>query len=359
MNTSRAAAYWTLGAIVCFTSVEPAWSRRQSGASLASSQIRAVTNEIVVPVTVTDSRGEFVLELEQRDFRVFDDGAEQTIDHWDLGGDPLSVALLIETSSRLQTLAPVIHATASIFTETVMALGGKAAVLSYDSTVEVRQPFTPDHEAVAKAIAQTKFDVPEMRLYDGMAEAIDILKAQPANRRRIMLIFGESQDNGNTSTLKQVARNAAQNNISIYAVGPSSAAADMRGHTTEAVPLKLPKLPPITSKPCMDPVTGHPCSLDLVAPAFWLLERGTNEISYHQLDIAAAATGGIHYGAARDSAIRNALDKIGGELHAQYIVSYRPQGERSVGYHRISVTVSRPGVSVRARPGYYLAPEAQ
>jgi VWFA-related protein len=356
MNARRAAACWTLGAVVCFTSVEPAWTRRQSRAPLANNQIRVVTNEIVVPITVTDSRGEFVLDLEQKDFRVFDDTAEQTIDHWDLGGDPLSVALLIDTSSRLQSLAPAFHSTASIFTETVMALDGEAAVITYDSTVEVRQPFTPDHEAVAKAIAQTQFNVPEMRLYDGMAQAIDILKAQPANRRRILLIIGESQDYGSASTLKEVAREAAQNSISIYAVGASSAAADMRGHATEPVPLKLPKLPPVTSKPCVDRA-GHPCALDLVAPAFWLIERGTNQISNHQLDVAAAATGGIHYGAARDSAMRNAFDKIGGELHAQYIVSYRPRGQRSVGYHRINVTVSRPDVSVRARPGYYLGLE--
>jgi VWFA-related protein len=357
MNPSRAATCFTLGVAVCVTLVEPARSQSHSKAPPANSEIRVVTNEIVVPVTVVDSHGEFVLDLEEKDFHIYDDGAEQTIDHCDLGGDPLSVALLIETSSRLQALAPVIHGMGSIFTETVMALDGHAAVITYDSSVDVRQPFTQDHDAVGRAIGQVKFDVPEMRLYDAMAKAVAMLKSEASNRRRIMLIVGESQDNGSSSTLREVARDAAQNNISIYAVGPSSAAADMRGHITDAVPLKLPKLPPMTSSECVDNVSGHPCHLDLVAPAFWLLERGTNEVRNHELDLAAAATGGIHYGAVRNSAIRGALDKIGGELHAQYVLGYRPNGERSVGYHRITVVVSRPDVSVRARPGYYLAPE--
>jgi hypothetical protein len=97
---------------------------------------------------------------------------------------------------------------------------------------------------------------------------------------------------------------------------------------------------------------------DWMTPAMWLLERGTNSIKNHQLEVAAAATGGIHYSAFRDSTLRDALDKIGGELHAQYILSYRQNGVRGLGFHTIKVTVSRPDLSVRTRPGYYLAPTA-
>lgn len=75
----------------------------------SKSQIRVVTNEITVPVTVTDKSGEFVLDLEQKDFHVYDDGVPQTIDHWELGGDPLAVALVIETSTRLNAYIPTIH----------------------------------------------------------------------------------------------------------------------------------------------------------------------------------------------------------------------------------------------------------
>ena len=142
----------------------------------------------------TDPRGEFILDLSQKDFHVFDDGTEQTIDHWDLGGDPLAVALVIETSSHIRMMAPVIRGMGNIFTETVMALNGEAAVITYDSTVDVRQPFTHDHDGIQQAIAKVEFDAPEMRLYDAMAEAVGQSKTRPANYRRVMLIVGESQD---------------------------------------------------------------------------------------------------------------------------------------------------------------------
>ena len=45
-----------------------------------------------------------------------------------------------------------------------------------------------------QAIAQVKFEAPEMRLYDAMAEAVEQLKTRPTNYRRVMLIVGESQD---------------------------------------------------------------------------------------------------------------------------------------------------------------------
>lgn len=310
-------------------------------------------------MTVTDRSGEFILDLSQKDFRVFDDGAEQNIDQWDLGGDPLAVALVIETSSRLGGMAPVIHSMGSIFTETVMALDGEAAVITYDSTVEVRQPFTQDHDAVQKAIADTNFEAPEANLYDGMAAAIGLLEARPESRRRAILIVGESQDSVSKANLGQVVREAGHANISIYAVGPSSIAADVRGNNKGVSPLKLPAIPRIETVPPPDrDQMGRPM-YDWMTPAMWLLQRGTNQLRNHQLEVAAAATGGIHYRPLRDSTIRGALDRIGGELHAQYIVGYRPSSERGAGFHAIKVTVSRTGALVRARPGYYVAPAGE
>jgi hypothetical protein len=46
---------------------------------------------------------------------------------------------------------------------------------------------------------------------------------------------------------------------------------------------------------------------------------------------------------------------IGGELHAQYTVGYRPSDDAPSGYHQIKITVDRPDLEVRTRPGYYSA----
>jgi hypothetical protein len=118
---------------------------------------------------------------------------------------------------------------------------------------------------------------------------------------------------------------------------------------------KLSKnLPPIsTVGPGADPM-GRPY-YDMMTPALWLLTMGANKISDHHLEVAAAATGGIHYHALRDSTIQSLLDRIGSELHAQYTLTYVPTND-TPGFHRIAVTVDRPGLAVRTRPGYFPAP---
>ncbi|HEV3480843.1 MAG TPA: VWA domain-containing protein [Candidatus Acidoferrales bacterium] len=316
----------------------------------AGKPLRTHVNEVIVPVTVTDKKGELVLDLSQTDFHVFDNGVEQKIDRFDLAGDPLAVALVIETSSQIQAVAPTIRGMGTIFTETVMALSGEATVITYDSAVEVRQPFTQDHDAIEKAIAGVEFQSPEKKLYDGMAKAVELLKTQPPPYRRIMLVVGESQDYGSQARLRQIVRDAQLADITIYAVGPSSTGADLRYGRDEKpgerqpLPLRLPKpLPPVST------------DSDYLAVAIWLLSRGTNEIRNHQLEVAVASTGGIHYRALHDETIRTAIDRIGGELHAQYVLSYVPSTDPPPGFNEIKVTLSRPNVKLRARPGYYVS----
>jgi VWFA-related protein len=354
--------------VVCFALL-PIYVHAQTATATGAAQtptqvqnkIQVHTEEVIAPVTVLDKRGGPVLDLTQKDFHVFDNGVEQTIDHWDLGGDPLAVALVIETSSHIEMMAPVIRGMGSIFTETVMALNGEAAVITYDSTVEVRQPFTHDHDDVEQAIAAVKFEAPEMRLYDAMAEAVEQLKTRQLNYRRVMLIVGESQDIASGAKLGLVLRDAQFANIAIYAIGPSSSTADLRfGAKPPDRQIKYPPgvIPgPIRPGALQIPGNGGPPggTLDLTPAAVWLITRGTNELSNHQLAVAAAATGGVHYRALKDRTVHSALDQIGSELHAQYIVSYAPTVERSAGFHTIKVTVTRPDVTVRTRLGYFVA----
>ena len=307
-----------------------------------------------MPVTVTDSRGDMVLDLTQKDFHVFDDGAEQKIDHWEMGGDPLAVALVVDTSSRLHPIASEIHSMGIIFTDTVMALDSEAAVITYDSFVTIRQGFTTNHDAVEKAIEAANFDGDEMDLYDGMAAGVQLLETQPLKWHRVLLVVGEAQDSRSTAHLDQIVRNAERADISIYILGVSSAGADLKSLKIDPPPLHFHGVR-IQTTGCGNSLSryGDSQCFNLATPALWLLERGLDAIKHHQLEVAAAATGGIDYSGFRASVLQSALDRIGSELHAQYIVDYRPNSDSVAGFHVLRVTVSRPQVMVRARPGYY------
>src|SRR4029077_3558571 len=86
----------------------------------AKSRLKVQVALVNTPVTVRNSRGEMVNSLEARDFQITDNGVGQQISHFDLGGDPISLAILIETSSRVEALLPEIRKTGTLFTQTVI-----------------------------------------------------------------------------------------------------------------------------------------------------------------------------------------------------------------------------------------------
>jgi VWFA-related protein len=318
---------------------------------------------VTTPVTVLDHQGQMILDLAQNDFHVFDNGVEQPIDHWDLGGEALSVVLVVEASSHIAPLLPAVHQTAIVFTQTVMAQTGRAAVISYDDTVDVQQAMTSDQDAVENAIKHFKVGTAGMLLYDAMSRGLSILQNEPGNRRRVMLVMGEAQDKDSESRLGEVLRAAQLANITIYTIGLSTTAAELRTQDQYHPPSMGPEgtyplpLPPGTPQ-TPDAEQEMQGNINLLALAQWIVQRGTNEVKNHALEVAATATGGRYLRTFKDLTMQKAMDDIGGELHAQYILSYKAPQEEPSGFHDIRVTVSRPGVNIRTRPGYYLAPAA-
>ncbi len=319
---------------------------------------------VSAPVTVRDASGELVLDLSERDFRVFDNGVEQKIEHFDLGGDPLSVVLVVETSSRIEALLPAVRKTGIVFTQTVLGQTGDAAVVSYDDNIETLLPFSSDTDKIEKAVTTLRMGTSGARLYDALARAVEILRNRPAPgkpaRRRVILAVAEAADTGSETKLGEVLREAQLANITIYTVGLSTTAAELRAPPKQSGPPQISPpgtfpLPPMPGTP-QTPTTEQQRygNIDLMALAAWIVQHAANIVHQQALAVATAATGGVHLATFRDRSIEKAIDQIGGELHAQYSLSYRPAGTEPTGYHEIKVEVKRAGVSVRSRPGYYL-----
>ena len=328
----------------------------------AKPEIRVRATLVSMPVTVRDKKGQMILDLAKQDFHVYDNGAEQKIQHFDLGGDPLSIVLLVETSSHIEALLPAIRKSGIVFTQAVMGQTSAAAVIGFDDTTTLLLPFTTDPEKVQKAINQLPEGTSGIRLYDAISEAIGLLRKQPQNRRRVILVMSEAIDTGSETPLGVVLRDAQLSNVAIYTVGLSTTSAELRAKPSQAAPVQigppgtfpLPHVPGTADTPTTQ--AEQQGNIDLLALAIWIVQRAANIAHEHSLAVASEATGGAYVNTFKDRTIEKAVDQIGGELHAQYIVGYEPPGNEPSGYHEIKVTVSRPGLKVRTRPGYYLAP---
>lgn len=326
---------------------------------LPAGTIRTQVNEITTPVTVEDKKGNFLLGLTKDEFHVFDNGAEQQINRWGMDDHQLALALVVETSSHVGMMAKQIHGAGIVFTDMVMALSGEAAVISYGDTVDVPQDFTSDHDAVEKAVKELQFKDDGMCLYDGMWQGAMMLEKQPDDSHRVLLVIGEAQDGGSKHKLDDILAQAQKANITIYTIGLSSTAADLRDNPVkdaadeEGEDESIPEAADPTARPGVP--EGADNAMCFLCVAVFLVQRATHEKKNHAMAVAVQSTGGAYYHPFKDRNIQYALNAIGNELHSQYVLSYQLQGEAKQGIHEIEVRVDRPHVVVRARLGYYLA----
>jgi len=334
----------------------------------APQQTKIVTQVALVntPATVRDVRGQMVDTLDAKDFQITDNGVAQKITHFDMGGDPLSLVFLVETSARIAPLLPQLNKIGIVLTETVMGPNGEAAVVGFNDSVDKLQDFTTNHDAVEKVFTKLNTATRGSKLFDAMAVGVEMLSGRPLGtaetpgRRRVMLVLSEATDVGSDTKLGAVLRQAQLSNVTIYSVGLSTTMAELKAPPKETTPeitppgtFGRPPFPGSVQTPGTDAAMYG--GGNLMALAVWAVQHVKNKITDHALELAATATGGEHIATFKNHSIQNAIDEIGGELHSQYSLSYSPTGTNAGGYHEIKVTVAKEGVKVRARPGYYLA----
>ena len=66
-------------------------------------------------------------------------------------------------------------------------------------------------------------------------------------------------------------------------------------------------------------------------------------------------TGGATFPFTRQKGLEDAIEKLGAELHTQYLLGFTPESTEP-GYHPIEVRVTGHGeLRIRSRPGYWVA----
>ncbi len=322
--------------------------------------IRVKVQVVNAPVAVRDAKKRVILDLRKEDFTILDNRVKQTIESFDLAGEPLSTVLVLETSSRVAPFLPAVRKSAIVFTQTVVGASGSAAVIGYDKIVARVQPFTENQDDIEKAITHLKAGDTTARLYDALSDAVVLLRTQPSGRRRVIIVVGESKDTGSNEKFGEVLRRAQLANIVIYSVGLSTASAEARYEPQQAGPISamppgtfgMPPMPGTAQTPTS--VEQYAGNMDLGALAELAVRNAAGVVISQPLEVAAAATGGMYQSIYRDRTIENAVGEIGGDLNAQYTLSYEPTKSNEPGYHEIRIIVDRRGVKVRTRPGYYL-----
>ena len=326
-------------------------------------KIRTRVTLVNTPVTVVNEKGQLVYDLDAQDFRLTDNGVRQRITSVDLGNNPLSLVIVIETSSRIEPLLPEIRKTGIVFTETVIGPQDEAAVVGFNDSVDTLLDFTTSRDKVLDTMNQLQAGTAHARLFDAMATGIEMLsrlQPQPSadlpERRRVMVIMSEVTDVGSETHLSSVLKRAQLSNVVIYSLGISRTLAEWKAPSKELTPQLVPEgifpqpnLPGSIQTPETEATRyGYGNLINLM--------RNVKSQFTQTLQIAASRTGGQYISTFKGKSMQTAVDEIGGELHSQYSLTYEPTGTKATGYHVIQVQVNRANLKARARPGYYVSP---
>ncbi len=335
----------------------------EEGITAVNTVIHAEVTEVVVPVTVKDSKGNPVAGLTWRDFTVYENNVREPLRVFSVDPRPISAAFVIdqtlpatymrevnESMNAIQgALTPYDEAAVFKYTNGVEELTGFTgaqgprlpAVLSLaqatgsDPSVPIDSgPYsgcsiTQNGNCVSPTLQQGGSTAPIGRieipkeihtLNDAILLAAKELSTRPKDRLRIIYVISDGKEYGSKATFNEVKKYLQTNNIAVYATVVGESARWGEGWLDR----------------------------------FHLPFEAYSNILYKYV----AATGGDMFSERGVNNIEKSYAKIADEARNQYTLVYASHlsiyDDR---YRNIDVRVNRPNIVVTAKPGYY--PSAQ
>jgi len=317
---------------------------------------------VEAPVTVvTRHGGSYVDGLQPQDFKLFDNSKEQNI-QVDVTFQPISMVIAIQASDQVEGILPKINKIGSLIQPMVTGEQGEVAVLAFDHRFQKLQDFTSDATKIEAAIKKIKPGSQSSRLTDAVIESVHMLRSRPANRRRILLIISEVRDKGSEGKVRDALLDIQMNNVSVYGVdisrmmaGLTSPGPEPRPDTLPPAMTPLPGGQPATPNTIMQATGGQGNSAQFVPLLVEIYKDAKAVFVDNPVEVYAKGTGGTQFSFAKQKGLEDAIQKIGLEIHSQYIITYHPNNTDEGGFHQIEVEVNHPDVRVRTRPGYWMA----
>ena len=175
---------------------------------------------VVLPVIVTDRKGKVVSGLGAESFHVFEDGRPQQIALFEPEDVPVTVGLAIDNSGSMRSKRPEVAAAAVEFAQSSNPQD-QMFVVNFNQTVSMGLPkgvpFTSDVTQLLGAVSRNRA-FGNTALYDGLAVALEHLKAGTANRKALIVI-SDGGDNASRLSFPELLKRAEASNAQIYTLG--------------------------------------------------------------------------------------------------------------------------------------------
>ena len=319
-------------------------------------QFRTGVELINVTVTVTDRNGRFVSGLRREDFRVYEDGVEQPVTHFNSERVPVSLGIALDTSGSMAG-DKILAARAALnrFLFDLLDRTDEVFLYLFDANPELVEGWTPDRSRISAELGRIQ---PRggTAMYDAVAEAVPLAQSG-RHKKKALIVISDGNDTSSQTDVQSLKQMIRETEVLVYAIG-------LDGHGGSATPGTRPPItggtfPPRRPRfpvPVPFPIPGrrYPPAQPPQGPTPGTVRRsGPDErVNVAALRDLTDDSGG------RTEIIRSATDLdpatagIADELSRQYYLGYPAEGKKDGMWHSIRVELKNPDYRVRARRGY-------
>jgi Ca-activated chloride channel homolog len=338
------------GAIVAAQQSRP--TEQQSGESPGQQseggfRFRTGVELVNVTATVTDDSGRFVPNLRKEDFLVYEDGAQQTITHFNADRVPVSLGIAVDTSGSMAG-EKFEHAQAALerFLFDLLDANDEVFLYRFSTDTYLEQGWTKDKNLISRALRRIS---PRggTAMYDAVAQAVPMAD-NGSNRKKAVLVISDGNDTNSETHISELKQLVRQTEVLVYAIG-----IDGRGEVTGVFrpPVIAPRPPTQGPFPFPMPRRRWP------APGGGGSSQGTWQRQDDRVN-AAALRAITDDSGGRTEIVRSSRDlspatqSIADELSQQYFFAYPAGAKKDGRWHEIKVEVRDNRYRVRARRGY-------
>jgi len=290
----------------------------------AQATFRTDVRLVNVSFSVRDGGGRLVEHLTQDDFEVLEDGAPQKMAFFARSTDvPLSLGLVVDLSGSQASFVKAHQKDLRIFLDRVLTTQDRALLVCFGNAPRVITEFTASGKELVAALEGYQgvrdrgmyplLGPPEIRVggsavYDGIYHTVNQMLAPVERGRKALVIFSDGEDNASAHHMLDVIEVAQNHNVLLFGI-----------RYTE-------------------------------------VHNGRFNSRYKYgtsvMERIARETGGADFDA-REKDLAEHFKQIGDQLRSAYELGYHSTNPGDSTFHKLTIRVKQPGLTVRAKTGYY------
>jgi Ca-activated chloride channel homolog len=275
-------------------------------------QFRSDTRLVVLHASVTDRKGKLLTNLNQGDFKIFENGQPQQIKIFRREDVPVSLGIVIDDSGSMSTKRTRVEAAALAMVRESNPQD-EVCVVNFNDDAFLDVPFTNDAHKMEQGLARID-SRGGTAMRDAINMSLDYTKEKAKKDKKVLLVITDGNDNASNVSLESVVRHSNQADTLVYAIG-----------------------------------------------LFTEEEKHEASKARRALKELTSATGGLAFYPKDVNEVQALAVEVARDIRRQYTIYYTPAVQALDGsYRQIKVTVEAPGKpTVRTRSGYYATPDAE